>query len=92
VALMCAALAVGCGKQKQSAPVARATHSCCQCPGIHNDPPADPAAWRIAPECQDVSVGQGECEALCKSLGRPGGVLQDGTCSPAPAGGGNRCQ
>ena len=92
LALVCAALAAGCGKQKESAPPAHATQSCCQCPGIPNEPPADPATFRVAPECQNVSVGQGECEALCKSLGRPGGKLQDGVCSPAPAGAGNACQ
>lgn len=91
VALMCAALAVGCGKQRQSAPAVRAMQSCCQCPGIRSEAPADPATWRIAPECQNVSVGERECEALCKSLGRPGGAIQDGTCSPAAAGG-NTCQ
>jgi hypothetical protein len=89
--LSCAMLAASC-ERKVTGQVAATGQTCCQCPGILNEPPADPKTYRVAPDCQDMTLGQGECEALCKSLGRPGGRLQDGACTPAPVGAGGTCK
>jgi hypothetical protein len=88
---LCVFAISGCDQQA-AAPVATSAMSCCQCPGVWNDPPTDPQTYRIAPDCQNSSPGVTECEALCKALGYPTGRLAAGTCSPAPAGTGNLCK
>ena len=70
-----------------------AGNTCCQCPGVWNDPPTDPQTYRITPDCENASPGEAQCEAHCTSLGHPTGALAAGSCSDAPAGGqGKLCQ
>ena len=98
---------VGCNKGDQT-PTAKTDHptatrpgssvatggkSCCQCPGVWNDPPTNPPTYKLQPDCADSSPGETACEADCKSKGYPSGALASGTCQPAKSPGvGSICQ
>jgi hypothetical protein len=85
------AIGVGCAKKEEDQTLA--TNTCCQCPGVWNDPPTDPQTYRIPPDCENASPGEAQCEAHCISLGHTTGALAAGSCSDAPEGGqGKLCQ
>jgi hypothetical protein len=84
------AMIAGCAEKEVDEPLASGT--CCQCPGVWNDPPTDPQTYRVAPDCQNSSPGEAQCEAHCLSLGHTTGALAAGSCSAAPSGAGNICQ
>jgi hypothetical protein len=90
---------VSCTKQESSPTTVAAsskaagTKSCCQCPGVWNDPPTTPPSYKLQPDCADSSPGEKECEADCKSKGYVGGALLSGTCQAVKSPGvGNICQ